>query len=66
MPGPDDPEASVLYPIAARLSGECLFAARDNERTDHLPIIFEIRMPVSVLERVGQPVCLVHAVSLSL
>src|ERR1035437_3604869 len=63
-PGPNDPEAPAPYPVAPQIDDEVFFAARDNERPEHLPAVPETRAQVCLLEDVVHPVPPVHTASL--
>src|ERR1035437_9041313 len=63
-PGPNDPEAPAPYPVAPQVDDKVVFAARDNERAEHLPAVPETRAQVCLLEDAVHPVSPIHTASL--
>ena len=63
-PGPNDPEAPAPYPVTPQVDDEVFLAARDNERAEHLPAVFETRAQVCLLEGAVQPLSPVQTASL--
>jgi len=53
-PGPNDPEVPAPYPVAPHVDDEFFLAARNNERAEHLPAVFETQAQVRLSEGVGQ------------
>jgi len=63
-PGPDDPKTPAPYPVTPQVDDKVFFAARDNERAEHLPAILETRAQVCLLKDAVHPISPVQTASL--